>query len=482
LNAGSYQNTAFVDVNDEVRESNEDNNSATISYEVIAAVIEANSSTELSGATGEPVTPAPSVRVVAGERPIAGVLIRFFFLVGTSGGSLTGAEVTTGDDGVATVGSWTLPDAEGTYTLTAGAPETSLNLVTFTATAETGAEGSWTSTGSLPAPRRDHTATLLSTGEVLIVGGTASGALLYDPAAETFSAASSPVYSHGQGVRATELSDGSVLIIGGAAEIYDPTTGNFTGLEATTVVQREYHTATLLLDGRVLLAGGQHNVEGGPQTIADAELYDPVTAGFTATASLNQDRSTHAAVRLPDGRVLIVGGMRTTTPGSGNCLNTAEIFTPDGGPTESGPFTLLTATMAVARCDPQAVLLANGLVLVVGGGSQTAELFDPATETFTSTGSMASLHTSGAATLLADGRVLVAGGYTATGPVDTDAAEIHDPTSGLFTAAAHMVVARQQFTATLLSDGRVLVVGGYSSTVGADIASAELFSLSPPLP
>jgi Galactose oxidase, central domain len=355
--------------------------------------------------------------------------------------------------------------------------------------------GAWLSTDTLPAPRRDHTATLLaygSTQQVLIVGGTASGAELFDPGdgepgSGTFSATGSPAFNHGQGASVTQLLADTALVVGGigaphGAEIYILRNGQFTALSDTTIARREYHSATRLADGRVLLAGGQYDTTGGPQTIADAEVYDRVTNTFTVTGSLNQDRSSHAAVLLPDGRVLIVGGTHTTTPGQGFCLNTAEIYDPSGGDNGSGSFTPLTDTMSVARCSPRAVLLSTGNVLIVGGDSPEADLFDPGSSTFSATGSMASRHASGTATLLADGRVLVAGGSTATGPVDTPAVEIYDPTSGVFTAVASMVTARQEFTATLLPDGRVLAVGGYSSTMEGDIALAEVFSAAPIIP
>ena len=152
----------------------------------------------------------------------------------------------------------------------------------------------WTLTGNMAVARRDHTATLLDNGKVLIQPGTP--AELYDLATGTFTPTGPPVAQHGSHSTATRLADGRILIVGGigtptSAEIYDPATGAFSLTGSLNVVHTA-HTATLLPDGRVLIAGGQDDV--GPQTHAIAELYDPVTGTFALTGSLNTDRSGHA--------------------------------------------------------------------------------------------------------------------------------------------------------------------------------------------
>ena len=122
---------------------------------------------------------------------------------------------------------------------------------------------------------------------------------------------------------------------------------------------------------------------------------------------------------------------------------------------------------------------------MVGGPTAAAELFDPATGTFSATGSMATPHRNGTATLLSDGSVLIAGGLV-FGPLQTiDGAELYDPASGVFTVAATMNESRNGHTATRLLDGRVLVTGGQSTSIdGGNRSSAELFSFpycTPPL-
>jgi galactose oxidase-like protein len=395
------------------------------------------------------------------------------FSVVSGSGSVSAAAVSTDANGHASV-SWSLGPAAGLNLLVATTDSAVGSPDTLTATGTP--IGSWTATGSIGTGRRDHTATLLSTGKVLIVGGTATGALLYDPSAGTFAATGTPQYSHGQGSTATVLGNGTVFIVGGTgapmnAELYDPSTGTFTAIENQTLASREFHTATLLSNGRVLLAGGESDATGGTQTHNAAEIYDPVTNAFTLTGSLNAARDGHAATLLPDGRVFVVGGTQTTTPGNGICLASGETFDP-----ATGTFSLTAGTMATTRCGPNAVMLGrSGRVLVIGWLTASAELFDPTSGSFTSTGSMALPHGAGTATLLGDGRVLIAGGFTATGPLTTSQAEIYDPSLAVFLPASAMTTPRQEHTATLLPDGRVVVVGGFSPT--SDLSSAELFSL-----
>jgi WD40 repeat protein len=176
-------------------------------------------------------------------------------------------------------------------------------------------------------------------------------------------------------------------------------------------------------------------------------------AAFVQTGSMSVARDGHAATLLQNGQVLITGG------GSAS----AELYDPT-----TQAFTATTGSMMVARTGHSATLLDKstlpnyGKVLVAGGGDQTAELYDPAVGTFTATtGTMVTLRLGQTATLLQDGQVLVAGGGSAT-------AELFNPSTGNFTATGSMTVSRTGHTATLLADGRVLITGGMD-------ASAELY-------
>jgi hypothetical protein len=192
-------------------------------------------------------------------------------------------------------------------------------------------------TGNMITPRAGQMAILLVNGKVLIAGGgnsvgTLASAELYDPTAGTFTVTGSmttPRYAH----TATLLDNGDVLVAGGleelvnttarliSAELYDPTIGTFTATSNMNVA-RYSHTATLLSDGKVLIAGGA-NLSG---SLASAELYDSASATFSFTASMQSSRYAHSAALLTDGDVLVVGGAGGFCTGS--CSST-QLYVPD---------------------------------------------------------------------------------------------------------------------------------------------------------
>jgi N-acetylneuraminic acid mutarotase len=137
--------------------------------------------------------------------------------------------------------------------------------------------------------------------------------------------------------------------------------------------------------------------------------------------------------------------------------------------------------MLVARSDPMATLMADGRVLVVGGdvaGNSTtasAEIYDPAANTWTATASMAEPRTRASITLLPNGKVLVAGGYSTAGSMQfKQTVEMYDPASGTWSPVGTMLVARAQHAAQLLPDGSaVLLIGGVNGL--GHVGSAELF-------
>jgi hypothetical protein len=275
---------------------------------------------------------------------------------------------------------------------------------------------------------------------------------------------------------ATLLANGKVLVAGGTdslnAELYDPATG-VTVATSPMNVPRYGHTATLLRDGRVLVAGG-YNHEGLPDSscLGSAELYDPATGLWTPTAPLKFPRACHTMTLLPNGKVLVAGGVRFV----GGSIDSVELFDP-----AEGTWTV-TASLAAHRYNHTATLLPNGKVLVAGGSVGSlpppgpdlagAELYDPLFETWTPTGPLNCPRQDHTATLLPDGTVLVAGG--ARNYVPTASAEVYDPASGLWTAVGALNTTRDQHTATLLQDGKLLLTGGYDSN-GVILASTELY-------
>jgi Bacterial Ig-like domain (group 2) len=298
---------------------------------------------------------------------------------------------------------------------------------------------------------------------------------------------------------ATLLANGKVLVAGGSAyapycsagidsaELYAPGSGSFTSTGSMTN-GRYGQTSTLLLSGDVLIAGGTAydatacgELDPNP-SVATAELYQTSGGSFTATGSMANARGGHTATLLPSGKVLVAGGgseggYYVSFAGSGTA--SAEIYDPG-----TGAFTS-TGSMSAARMGQTATLLTNGMVLITGGVTTedttplaTAELYDPVNGIFTATGNMTVGRAAHTATLLPNGKVLITGGFIDSSETASNTSEIYDPGAGSFLATGSMASARSTHTATLLPGGTVLVVGG--GTLIAEIydSSAGSFSLS----
>ena len=288
--------------------------------------------------------------------------------------------------------------------------------------------GAFSLTGSLAAARFNATASLLQDGRVLITSGEDGPSNpvvtldeLYDPKTGTFSS-TGRMTTDRYGLTATVLLDGRVLIAGSAtpeqsvalssAELYDPTTGRFTPT-GSMEVPRAFGSATLLPDGRVLVTGGTDYAHLN----LSAELYDPGTGTFGPAGSMVVKRITsdYTQTLLPDGRVLIAGGWGLDANGYPYVTSSAELYDPSTG-TFSPTGDMSTVRPGTVPVGPgaAAVLMADGRVLIAGGGEGldavgSAELYDPSTGTFTSTGSMIGFPRIQTATLLNDGRVLITG-------------------------------------------------------------------------
>ncbi len=320
---------------------------------------------------------------------------------------------------------------------------------------------------SMATQRAAHTATLLPDGKVLVAGGFTGGGSLasaevFDPATSTFASAGNMNASRA-GHTATLLANGKVLIAGGyngsylaSAELYDPAAHTFmpTGIMVTA---RSGHVAMLLNNGKVLLAGG---VGTGWTFLADAELYDPATNTFIATGGMTTARESHTATLLKDGQVLITGGHKGRRPAI-TIYSSAEIYNPASGTFSS------TGNLTVRRHKHDATLLADGRVLIIGGSDErdgrgayrNAEVFNPTTGTSTAVGAMndARYKLQGTAVLLNNGKVLIAGG--------ANRAEVFDPATNSFSFAAGSLGTMRLFaTATLLKNGQVLIAGGYDDS------------------
>jgi hypothetical protein len=383
-------------------------------------------------------------------------------------------------------------------------------------------------TGALAKARVFHTATLMSDGTVLIVGGVGTNSSdvaeveLFDPATGQFrvvASLSTPRSNHTAArMTGTSSTSDEVLIAGGkgpngttdSVEIvaYDSASKTATVRTAPPLAEaRQNHSATLLQNGHVLVVGGlgidyqplgsverwaghgfvtepplahprrdhhatllptgQVLVAGGLDlhTVAATELYTP-GSGFRDVGDLVTPRFYGGAVGLPTGQVLYVGGFDAS---EATVLKHAELY---------DPFWAGVGPMHEGRKDHSATLLQDGRVLLAGGGDSaggtrsTAELFDPVTGTFTVVG-MNEARSGHAAARLAGGAVLLAGGQV-VGNRFLASAEVFDPATNAFSQMASLSEARLSHTATALADGRVIVAGGFDATTVR--ASTEIFT------
>ena len=313
-----------------------------------------------------------------------------------------------------------------------------------------------------------------------------------------------------------------VLIVGGITqtrgapeyrkviESYDPKTGKFKSVgELRQADSRAYHTATKLDDNRVLIAGGIKEINGADESLNTAVIIDatnPQVAKVGAAINMQRKRTGHAAARLSDGRVLLLGGRRlnlqAVVPEDHDYVAAIEIYDPDAGlfvlpPDASG---LGVIELNTARYGHTATVLGSGLEVLVAGGfnadgpQTTLEVVIATGETIESVTATTSdrlavgpmFH---AATLTRDEHVLLAGGYVeitdaeprGASPINpTDEAEIWDyrPSDRRLArrCRATMNTARGFFTATTVGR-RVLFAGGHQSD-GASSALTEVVTVT----
>ncbi|MGH8171749.1 MAG: Kelch repeat-containing protein [Rhodanobacteraceae bacterium] len=255
------------------------------------------------------------------------------------------------------------------------------------------ATGKFTATGELSTRRYVASAALLEDGRVLVAAGfnRDDGPLLtaevYDPATGKFTATGSLSTPRTEAKAVLRLADGRVMIAGGSnedgplasVELYDPVSGTFS-TTGDLLQPLEGHSLAMLDDGKVLVVGGSDGGGSGfPVYYAQAELYDPASGIFTGTGSLAFPREFTTASRLPDGRILVAGGLHTDGSGPGyGVVGEAEIYDPATG------LFVSAGDMIAALDEPVAVVLNDHRVLLVGGFDEiddlptaTAEVFIP---------------------------------------------------------------------------------------------------------
>jgi hypothetical protein len=345
--------------------------------------------------------------------------------------------------------------------------------------------GIWIPMGSLTEGRHEHTATVLSDGRVLVVGGlqertSGSAALapveVYDQVNQIWGLTGS--LNTGRILHTTTLlPDGRVLVTGGrsiysgpslaSAEIYDPVSGiwNFT---SPLSVPRCGHSATLLDNGRVLVAGGRFSTYN-PDVHASAEIYDPVSDSWNPTGSLNTPRESHSATLLNNGQVLVINGYFQSY------LDSAEVYDP-----VSGSWSEIDSPLSCHGVGHSATVLSDGKVLVVGGAcggpsgiTADAEIYDPITSDWNATTGLPQVREIHTATLLPDGRVLIVGGDDGGTPRYASTLTYH-PLDAEWRPTGSLNIGRRNHSTTLLDIGGILVIGGWGDST-TFLESAELF-------
>lgn len=267
---------------------------------------------------------------------------------------------------------------------------------------------------------------------------------------------------------ATPLADGRILVTGGVdsgagqmapSEVFDPVTGISTLTGAMHEI-RALHAAVLLANGRVAVFGGR-NLETSVNCLS-VEVYDPDTNAWTVVATLNEAHESALAATLPDGRILVAGGSAAVA-----------LFDPVTNMVSSGA-PLLEPRDAFHR----AIALDNGRVLVLGGSATTTpELYDPATDTWSATGPLMVNRMAMDVARLPDGRVLAAGGFPVVGGgVPLADAEIYDPATNLWSATGSLRDGRLFHSLSVLGDGRIIASGGLDADLVIAVNSTEVFN------
>lgn len=385
------------------------------------------------------------------------------------------------------VGDWRevfLPKAEGVFHVQASSVEDSSKtaVATYTVTPAPGPVA--TASFASLKEQRDQAQAVRLTGDTVLVFGGLSNSKGVLKSAEVFGSGQWNVLgasmSEGKiNFTATVLGDQTVLIVGGsdgtraskASELYIPGLVRFAATSGQLNVPRLHHQALRLNDGRVLVLGGAPDqMWNDAQAYASAEMFDNKTGFYSSLLnSMNEGRAQFTATLLGNGQVLIVGGWQSS---SRRTLASAELYDPS-----TGKFRLISGGgLSHGRYAHSATLLADGRVLIAGGntetdsGSTSMEIYDPATERFTEVATPLKYGRAyHSATLLSNGQVLLAGGQTYW--TTRGSMELFDPVKGTV-QATRIALPRANHAAVRLSNGQVLLVGGSN---GQTLSAVELY-------
>ncbi len=342
--------------------------------------------------------------------------------------------------------------------------------------------GQFQAVGSMAQPRYGHSATLMTDGRVLILGGSDyqqdfTASEVFDPATLSFSPSPANLFFRREGQAAVLLKDGRLLVVGGipygdssnvgdCTELLDQKTNTFKPFKSVELGRYPCNTLNLK-DGRVLFAG------------KGLEIYDPATDKFTfQEEARDKEFAGMASAVLEDGRVLFCGGTVEYGGGVTVPVNKAFLFYPSSGtlsvagglsrgrtghvlvPIRGGGAQVVGGTVR-EELAPMHMMDPSGQTFNLAHGSNhpadSMEGFDPIRSNFTSV-QVEALRNAGPGLLLKDGQTFLwVGGF---GWDPTDFIGSQNIQSGVATQVPPLAIPRSGHTMTLLKDGRVLIVGG----------------------
>jgi len=305
----------------------------------------------------------------------------------------------------------------------------------------------WQATASMGGERAAHAAVVLDDGRVLVAGGGGPPEV-FDPETMIWSP-TRPISGSFMTAAGVLLDDGRVLVVGSTpndpvnTEIYDHATGSWS-VTGQLAHDRVLHSAVRMSDGRVLVVGGCWFDQRGEcsNPVTRVEVFDPQTEAWSAAGSIDEWLLYPGLTPIEDGRVLLTNYYST------------RIYDPASNTWRQilGP--------SLRRHQHAAVRLQDDRVMVIGGMfTRRPEFFDPATETWTYGPAMSELRRMSTATVLPSGLVVVSGGMDRHGAA-LRTVEMYDPNTRTWILVDPMTEPRYAHTASLLTDGTVLVTGG----------------------
>lgn len=323
-----------------------------------------------------------------------------------------------------------------------------------------------------------------------------------NPVAVALAALGSSVLTSGEldralsGFAGVVLGDGRVLITGGGLRdsvgpvlfddglrYFDPQTESFSEAPVSMAVPRVNHTATLLPDGRVLIVGGMIDWLGSEYEITDsAQIYDPATDQLESVEPLPEPRAVHSATLLSNGKVLVVGGFAEFDVSNpfllSGLLSSTLLFDPASSSWQDGP------SLPAGRYGHGVSVLLSGQVLVAGGVENVYPFYaasclrySPASNTFQPAAALPAARAFHGQVRLPGGRVLVAGGLDGLATT-VGTCWLYDGAADSWSTADSL--AEPRFGHQVLIAGTKLVaIGGLVGTAGSPVTSIDTSASAP---